>query len=139
MMQKNLIQNPLTAAVGEHIGFELGAKMVKDFQDSFPSENIGFYVGRNIIESLLAQPGCVGIKMFNALNETGEKTLVFVGIDERGRHILEYNAVNQHGELVKKEGIVADRILLPSKPGGTKDEPTPPTTPTTSTESTSWW
>lgn len=129
-MLQELSKTQMGKTVGAHIGFELGAKMVKDFQDQFPTENTGFYVGSNIIESILAQPGCVGIKMFNALDENGCKTMVFVGLDETGRHILQYNTVDNNGELVKKDGIVADRIIIVKpKPG----EPVPPP------DETAWW
>lgn len=134
-MQKEIIAQ-MHAGVGEHIGFELGAKMVKDFQDAHPNDTQSVFCGRNVIEEILAQPGCVGIKMFNALTETGARTLVFVGLDERGRHILEYDAVDQHGMLIKKEGIVADRVIIrPPTDGKDGDGTTPPPT----TTDTSWW
>ena len=45
--------------------------------------------GGKIIEEILAQPGCVGIRFFDAINETGVKTLVYAGIDAKGKNILE--------------------------------------------------
>lgn len=138
MMQKELMRPELTSSVGEHIGFELGAKMVKEFQDAYPNENLGVFVGKEIIESLLAQPGCVGIKMFNALNEAGEKTLVFVGLDSDGRHIIEYTTIDRQGHMLKNEGIVADRIIIvrpTPPPPGTEPPPPPPPPP----GDTSWW
>ncbi|HEY8387021.1 MAG TPA: hypothetical protein VIK74_00375 [Parasegetibacter sp.] len=127
MIQEVDFKTQMNATVGEDIGFELGAKMVKDFQDQYPTENIGIQVGRNIIESILAQPGCVGMKIYNAIDENGNKTMVFVGLDEQGKHILEYNTVNQRGMLEKKDGIVADRVII-IKPG---DPETPPPS--------NWW
>lgn len=123
MIQEQIIPAQLGKTAGQHIGFELGAKMVKDFQDNYPNENIGFYVGSEIIENILAQPGCVGIKMFNAIDENGNKTMVFVGLDETGRHIFEYKTINNQGQLVKKEGIVADRLII-IKPKPTDPPPT---------------
>lgn len=105
----------LHEAVGEHVGFEMGAKMVKDYYDSF-GENQAHFVGRNIIEKILAQPDCTGIKIYKALNAKGDQTYVFVGIDKRGKAILEYTVVNDDGTLSKEVGIVANRFL-PPKPG----------------------
>lgn len=134
MMHKELMRTELTSSVGEHIGFELGAKMVKEFQDAYPNESIGVFVGKDIIESLLAQPGCVGIKMFNALNELGQKTLVFVGLDNAGRHIIEYTTIDRNGQMLKNDGIVADRIII-VRPNPNDPPPPPPPPPS----DTSWW
>jgi hypothetical protein len=98
------------AAVGEEISHELGAKMVKDYQNAFPSDVASYQIGRNILESLLAQPDCVGIRFYNAINEVGEKTLVYVGINENNQVIAEYVTVNDAGELAKQKAIVADRV-----------------------------
>lgn len=98
----------LDANVGEHIGYELGAKMIKDYFDQHKETGYQF-IGRNIIEKILAQPGCIGINLFKALNEKGEKTLVVTGVNEFGKPIIEITAVNPKGEINKIEGIVADR------------------------------
>jgi hypothetical protein len=98
----------LHADVGEHIGYELGAKMVKDYYDKY-KENTYQFVGKNIIQEILAQPGCIGINILRALNENGEKTYVLLGVNEEGKPIFEIPAVNTFGELKVQEGIVADR------------------------------
>ncbi|MBC6492633.1 hypothetical protein ACFSQD_18315 [Flavihumibacter stibioxidans] len=126
-MMQNEILNTSLAAVGEDIGQELGAKMVKDFQDSFPTENQWHFVGRNIIEQILNQPNCSGIRFYNGLDEVGQKTLVLVGLDCEGQVISEYSAIDTNGEYNKIQGIVADRVGRP----GTK---------TTETSTTfDWW
>ena len=115
MKQTNTQVKNLTM-VGEEISHELGAKMVKDFQDQNPVDSIGNYIGRNIIEKILAQPGCVGIRFYNAINEVGRKTLVYVGVDANDDLITESVAINATGELVKEKGIVADRSSNPTAP-----------------------
>lgn len=100
----------LSAASGENIGYELGAKMIKDHFDTFQMPGSQF-VGRNILEQILAQPGCVGIKIYNAKNEKGERTYVITGTDQNGKDILQITAVNPEGILEKSEGIVADRSI----------------------------
>lgn len=109
-MLQNQIASKELSMVGEEINHELGAKMVKDFQDARPSESTGSYIGRNILEKLLAQPGCQGIRFYNAMNEMGKTTLVYVGVDATNHNITEYIKVNFDGELVKERGIVADRV-----------------------------
>jgi hypothetical protein len=110
-MQENLVSSPL-AEVGEAIDKELAAKMVKDFQDSHPKEITAYYIGRTIIEKILNQPNCVGIRFYNALNEIGEKTLVYIGVDENDELISEISIIDNSGCYRIKEGIVADRVVI---------------------------
>lgn len=94
--------------VGEHIGYDLGVKMVKDYFDKY-GEGGAQFVGKNIIQDIISQPGCIGINIYKALNERGSKTYVLVGLDKENNPILNYTAVNLDGQINAKEGIVADR------------------------------
>ena len=110
MLKKEALieEKNLHANIGEHIGYELGAKMVKDYYDKYQEAGSQF-VGRNILDQILAQPGCIGIKIFKALNEVGDKTYVLTGVSQDGQPMFDVTAVNQNGEIKKQEGIVADR------------------------------
>jgi hypothetical protein len=100
-------------AVGEQISHELAARMVKNHHDAHSvDESNSYYIGKNIIEQMLAQPGCAGIRFFDAINENGQKTLVYVGIDAKGKSIVEFSAVNGHGKLAIVEGMAADKVLV---------------------------
>lgn len=99
-----------SAEVGEDIGYEKGAKMIKTYYDQNPDDIMAHFVGRNMIEAILAQPGAVGIRMFHALNELGLKQMVLVAVDEKGNNILSYTTIGENGEIIKKKGIVADRL-----------------------------
>jgi hypothetical protein len=100
------------AKVGEPISHELAAKMVKDYNDSNPKDQVCFNIGKNIVEQILAQPRCAGLRIYNAINELGQHTLVYAGIDETGKVILEYSSVHEDGKLGKVEGLIGDRELL---------------------------
>ena len=108
MVQTKL--SPCTAMVGEEIGIELGAQFISAYRKANPSDVAYFYVGRNILEQVLAQPGCVGMRFYNAYNEAGEKTLVYVGVTAEGNDMLTVTTVNPNGQLDVQKGIVADRI-----------------------------
>jgi len=101
------------AKVGEEIPHELGVQMVKDYQAANPNDVKAFHIGKDIIEQILAQPGCVGMRFYNAYNEMGEKTLVYVGIDKAGNSIIEHIVVDNDGILSAKKAIVADRAGVP--------------------------
>ncbi len=98
------------AAIGEEIGLELGTQMVKGYQEANPSDVHSYLIGREIIDRILAQPGCVGIKFFNAYNEAGRKTLVYLGVDKNANTLIQISTVSENGKLDSQKGIVADRV-----------------------------
>jgi hypothetical protein len=108
------------AEVGEDIGLVEGARLVKAFQVANPDATQSYYIGRKIIEQILAQPDCVGINFRKCLTDDNREHLVYTGIDSDGRDILEFSVVTADGNLSKKEGIVADRVG--SVPADTLDE-----------------
>ena len=108
-MKNQLLALKKVASIGEEIGLELGTQFVKDYQIANPSDVRYYVIGRDIIDEILAQPGCVGIRFYNAYNEIGEKTLVYVGLDEKANVISEYSCINNEGMLENTKGIVADR------------------------------
>jgi hypothetical protein len=112
MMQKELLTKKNYAAVGEEISHETAADFVKAFEQAHPDENRGYHLGRNIIEKILAQPGCAGIRFYYGLNEEGQKTLVYVGMDADGKDLVKRTAVMNNGVIVSEEGMFADRIGL---------------------------
>jgi hypothetical protein len=98
------------AQIGEHIGMELGTTMVKNFFDAFPSLAFGHTIGREIMQKMLAQPNCSGMTVYPALNEAGNPTLVFAGVDAKGNIIENYPVVSADGSLEFEEGLIVDRV-----------------------------
>ncbi len=109
MTQNSQVAIKSLAEVGEDIGLAEGAKLVNAFKEANPDATQGYYIGRNILEQILAQPGCVGINFRKCLTNLNEEHLVYTAVDEDGKDILEYTAVNFAGDLVKQDAIVADR------------------------------
>jgi hypothetical protein len=109
MMHNELITKRPTAAIGEEIGYELGTEFIANYRNANPNEALSYVIGKNIIEQILAQPGCEGIHFYNAINEAGKKTLVYVGIDKDGKNIFECTAVNNEGKITNEAAIVGDR------------------------------
>lgn len=121
-MKNQLLALKKVASIGEEIGLELGTQFIKDYQVANPTDVQYYVIGRNIIDEILAQPGCVGIRFYNAYNEIGEKTLVYVGLNKDGKAIVEYTCINNEGVLESQKGIVADRIDRGSKGGSSSFE-----------------
>jgi hypothetical protein len=44
-------------------------------------DTVAHFFGKNIINSILAQERCMGIRIYYALDETGKKQLIIVGAD----------------------------------------------------------
>jgi hypothetical protein len=107
--------------VGEDIGLAEGTAMVQAYRQANPTDTISHVVGRNILEQILAQPGCSGINIASALKDNGERTLVLIGLDEEYKPILEYTIVDEAGKLDKQHGIVADRNVI-LKPATVSEE-----------------
>jgi hypothetical protein len=110
---------PFSTSTGEEVGLELGAKMVKSFYDAYPEQYNTFLCGRDILERILAQPGCAGLSIMPALNEDGVRTLVFAGVDADGQQILKYTVIGENGNLITCSGVVSDRVITTPNPDGT--------------------
>ncbi|MDP4284628.1 MAG: hypothetical protein Q8891_09400 [Bacteroidota bacterium] len=111
MTQNALLETKSLAEVGEDIGLAEGTKLVNAFREANPDATPGYYIGRNIIDQILNQPGCVGINFRKCLSEN-EEHLVYTGVDAEGKDILTYSVVTNTGDIVKENGIVADKIVI---------------------------
>jgi len=109
-MQKELITKKDYAAIGDEISHELAHEFINAYQETHPGENRGYHLGRNIIDTILAQPGCVGMRFYYGLNEDGVKTLVYVGVDAGGKDLVKRAVITSSGELTQADGIWADRV-----------------------------
>jgi hypothetical protein len=126
MQQKELLTPLNVATIGEEISHEMAADFVRSYENTYPNATIGYTVGRNIIDQILAQPGCAGLRFYNAINEFGQTTLVYVGVDANGNDMMKTVIVDPAGNISEKNAIVADRV---GAPGG----------PTTTTTTPWWW
>ena len=97
-MENQTLVKPVSM-IGEEIGLELGKQMISEYQAANPTDVHFYEIGRNILDQILAQPGCAGIRFYNAFNEAGEKTLVYVGLNKDGKAIAQYSVVNNDGVL----------------------------------------
>ena len=110
-MTKNAPVTKSLAEVGENIGLAEGINLVEAFRAANPDATPGYYIGRNIIEQILAQPGCVGINFRKCLTNMSEEHLVYTGVDAEGKDIVEFSVVTNTGDIQKQDAIVADRTI----------------------------
>lgn len=111
MTQNALLETKNLAEVGENIGLTEGIKLVNAFREANPTATKGYYIGRNILEQIMAQPGCVGINFRKCLTNMNEEHLVYTAVDADGKDILEFSVVTNTGDIAKQEAIVADKTI----------------------------
>ncbi len=66
------------------------AALTKNYRNAQPSGSnpiLGHYFGKKILNDILAQQDCVGIRVYYALNASGEKELVLSGVYANGNDI----------------------------------------------------
>jgi hypothetical protein len=70
------------------ISIEQAAKYVQNFKNAPRTPGVkGEHFGRNIFEKILAQSGCVGIRIYYGQDDNGTSNMVMVGVDNRGNDI----------------------------------------------------
>ena len=111
MTQNSLLETMSLAAVGENIGLAEGTQLVKAFQEANPDATSGYYIGRKILEQIMAQPGCVGINFRKCLTNLNEEHLVYTGVGADGKDILQFTVVTNTGDIEKQDAIVADKTM----------------------------
>ena len=111
MNQNTLVETKNLAEVGENIGLTEGIELVNAFKAANPTATQGYYIGRNILEQIMAQPGCVGINFRKCLTNLNEEHLVYTAVDADGKDILEFSVVTNTGDIVKQDAIVADKTI----------------------------
>lgn len=110
-MQKELLQKSRQVnAIGQHIGLEAAEEIVKAYFDKHPDQAYGNIMGKEIIEQILAQPGCEGILILPAYEYSTDdrRHTVLIGVDKDQQPIHVYNLISPEGNLIQNEGIVAE-------------------------------
>jgi hypothetical protein len=46
------------------------------------------YFGKDFLQTLLAEPECAGLRIYQAIDEEGVGRVVLVGVDEKGKDLL---------------------------------------------------
>lgn len=98
---------------GSPITLETATKKTTLFRDKFPGQIKANFYGRDIIEKILRQPGCMGIRIYNGVNEnTGNLEVVLVGADADEKDIL--TIISKKGGDGKGCNVLSGIIALPA-------------------------
>lgn len=75
-------------------------------KNAVPDEIRSHYFGRNVIDQILAQEGCTGVRIYYAFDDEGDKVLILSGVDGTGENMLPLSPTYRDGE-----NILADMSL----------------------------
>lgn len=95
---------------GRPISLEKATKWTKRYRKSKDYEEDpvkAHFFGCDIIEKILAEPGCKGIRIYYGLNEKKEKQLLLVGCNDKGNNILKAEIAGKDGG----DAIIADESV----------------------------
>ena len=102
---------------GDPISGETAKRWIANHRDRHPApdEKLACFYGSEIFNQILAQPGCVGIRIYFAYDDNGAQQKVLVGVDASGKNIWDLNATEPgEGGLVADEGVWCPPICPPN-------------------------
>lgn len=89
---------------GDPLDIATAKKWTSNFRSkaNASDEILAHYFGFEIIQKILGQEGCVGIRIYYALDDNGEKKLLLVGVDSKGENLLplEGGRTSDDGDVV---------------------------------------
>jgi hypothetical protein len=66
---------------GGEITLQEAAKMTAQYRHDYPNETLAHFFGHEILERILSQESCMGIRFYYGIDEDNKKQLVAVGVD----------------------------------------------------------
>lgn len=73
------------------IPLEAAAALTRRFrEDAGPGSQLATMFPRDVFDTLLAQPGCMGIRIYNGDAEDGASATVLVGVDRDGNDMTTF-------------------------------------------------
>lgn len=84
-----------TGNEGEEITLSEASSMTANYRTANPGAIRAYFYGSSILNDILAQEDCVGLRIYYGIDGDGVKQLVIVGVDENGDD--------------QTSGIIADR------------------------------
>ena|ERR1700741_2298175 len=79
-----------TGNEAEKFPLETAAEWTRNYRQTIENgDTIAHFFGKNIIKEILAQDGCMGIRIYYALDERGKKQLIVVGANSEENDLYE--------------------------------------------------
>lgn len=90
---------------GEPISGETAQRWIDNYKNAHPEPDtkIACFYGINRINEILAQPDCIGIRIYYAIDDNGAQQFVLVGVNSAGDNIWDLTTTqpNEGGVLME--------------------------------------
>lgn len=73
---------------GDRIDLVTARKWAQNYRNADPTGIRSHYFGRDVLDQILMQPGCTGIRVYYALDDNNERKLLIAGVDNKGNSLL---------------------------------------------------
>jgi hypothetical protein len=73
----------------QSISFQEAKGLLKTYERIAASDAvIAQYFGKDIVDKILAQPGCVGVRMYYGKHANGKPGIIIMGVDKNGKDMV---------------------------------------------------
>ncbi len=96
----------LNRSEGVLVSAEASRQWMTNYTSKNPSSLRAHFFGFEILNQILNQEGCIGIRMCYALNNSGIQQILLVGVNSNGENMLPSAQVG--GKASSDDGIIAD-------------------------------
>ena len=100
----------LTGREGSEFDYDKAVSWTKNHRTKNPGKTVSHFYGKEVLQKLLAQPGCMGIRMYQALDEKGQNHIMLVGSNRDGSDILP--AHGRQGQLSGKMPLAETELKM---------------------------
>ena len=97
--------------VGDPLDLAIAKSWRANYTTKNPNDIRGHFFGAEIIQQILAESDCVGIRMYYAIDENGEKKLLLIGVDANGNDLLPLSTNAGGRSASEGDNIVGDYSL----------------------------
>jgi hypothetical protein len=91
---------------GDPIALDIAKSWTANFREQNQDGTIAHFFGNEILNQILSEEGCVGIRMYYAIDDKGERQLLLVGVNAKGDNLLPATVVG--GRIEDGGNIIAD-------------------------------
>lgn len=78
-----------TGSEDHDIPLATAAEWTKNYRTANPNTVIAHFFGKDAINTILSQQGCVGIRIYYAVDDNGVNHLILVGADSSGNDLYQ--------------------------------------------------
>jgi len=102
----------ITGREGGPIKLDVAARWTKNYREKHPGQTISHLFGKELLETVLNQEGCVGIRFYYANDHEGKKHLILTGVrndgtDQTGEEFCDPIGIPLTAEALARVGVTA--------------------------------